>query len=167
MNDNNNIPMMLYDERENGNILFLFADLPIMKILSNLPESYKIKDLYLMASNYKMEYIYNDDIKNKKSVKNLLEFFANNEQYSIDDMDAVLHNDIKVSVHDDNEVTFIFPKNYKYNRLINKLLNSFNFNSENVVSALKKNKSKYLLINRPDNVVKKYSNFDEYWSENE
>jgi len=167
MKDNKNIPMMLYDEKENGNILFLFADLPIMKVLSQLPKSYKIKDLYLMASDYKMEYIYNDDIKNKESVKNLIDFFIKNEQYSIDDMDAILQNDIRISVHDDNEVTFLFPKGFKYNRFINKLLNSLNFNSEKVISSLMKNKSKYLLIDRPNTIIKKYSDFNEYWSENE
>lgn len=163
----NNIPMMFYDEKENGNILFLVADLPIMKVLSQLPKSYKIKDLYLMASNYKMEYIYNDDIKHNKSIKNLLDFFANNQQYSIDDMDAVLQNDIKVSVHDDNEVTFLFPKTYKYTRFINKLLNSLNYNSKSVISTLVKNRNKYLLIDKPDILVKQYSDFNDYWAENE
>jgi hypothetical protein len=110
----NNTSMILYDERENGNILFFFADLPIMEILSYLPKNYKIKDLYLMASNYKGEYIFNDDIKNTKSVKNMVDFFTKNDQYSIDDMDATLQNDIIVSVHDDNEITFTFPKDYKY-----------------------------------------------------
>jgi len=167
MNDNNNVPMMFYDEKENGNILFLFADLPIMKILSQLPKSYKIKDLYLMASNYKMEYIYNDDIKHNKSIKNLLDFFANNQQYSIDDMDAVLQNDIKVSVHDDNEVSFLFPKTYKYNKFIYRLLYSLNYNPQSVIPTLIKNRNKYLLIDKPDKLIKQYSDFNDYWSENE
>ena len=51
MNEKKNISMMLYDEKENGNVLFFFADLPIMKLLSQTPKSYKIKDLYLMASD--------------------------------------------------------------------------------------------------------------------
>jgi hypothetical protein len=163
----NNTSMMLYDERENGNILFFFADLPIIEVLSFLPKSYKIKDLYLMASNYKQEYIFKDDIKNTKSVKNMVDFFTKNDQYSIDDMDATLQNDIEISVHDDNEITFTFPKDYKYNKFINKLLDKFNYNSENVVSALINNKNKYVSIGTPDSILKVYSDFSEYWHENE
>jgi len=167
MKNNQTIPMMFYDEKENGSILFLFADLPIIEILSQLPKSYKFKDLYLMASNYKMEYIYNDDIKHGKSIKKLLDFFINNQQYSIDDMDAVLQNDIRVSVHDDNEITFLFPQAYKYTRFINKLLSKQNYNSEKVISTLVGNKNKYLIIDKPDKLIKKYTDFSDYWSENE
>jgi hypothetical protein len=167
MSERKNIPMMLYDEKENGNVLFFFADLPIMKLLSQTPKSYKIKDLYLMASDYKMQYIFSDDIKNKKSIQNLLHFFTTNTQYSIDDMDAVLQNNIKISIHDDNEISFLFPKEYRYGRFINRLLNSLNYNSINVRSTLLKNRNKYLLIKRPDKLIKKYANFDDYWADNE
>ena len=159
--------MMLYDEKENGNVLFFFADLPIMKLLAQVPKSYRIKDLYLMASDYKLDYIFSDDIKNKQSIENLLNFFSTNTQYSIDDMDAVLQNDIKISIHDDNEITFLFPKEYKYKRLIHRLLNCINYNSNNVVSTLIKNKNEYLLIDKPDKLMKKYADFNEYWADNE
>ncbi len=162
-----NIPMMFYDETENGGNLFLFADVPVMEILSQLPKSYKIKDLYLMASNYDLEYIYSDDIKQKDSIEELVDFFTNNQQYSIDDMDIVCQNDVKISVHDDNELTFIFPKTYQYVRFIHKILDGLNYNSKSVVSKLVNNRNKYLLMDKPDILVKQYSDFNDYWAENE
>ena len=157
---------MYYNIKDNGKSIFYFNGFPIIKTLSELPKSYSFKQLKLMASASSQDYVFEDSINGKK-LNDLIYFFNNNDQYSIDDMDAILQNDIRISVHDDNEVTFLFPKGFKYNRFINKLLNSLNFNSEKVISSLMKNKSKYLLIDRPNTIIKKYSDFNEYWSENE
>jgi len=162
-----NIPTMLYEEKDNGNTVFFFSGLPIMKLLSQVPKSYRIADLKLLASNYQFDYISNNDITKKQTITDLIDFFSSNTQYSIDDMDARLNNNINISIHDDNEITFLFPKGYSYNRLVNKLLTSMRYNSTDVISQLTANKSQYLLIERPDKLVKKYVNFNEYLSDNE
>ncbi len=167
MKRNINIPSMFYKEKRNGDKIFSFSDLPIIKTLAQVPKNYKITDLYLMASNCKFNYIFGDDIKNNQSVSNLVIFFSTHTEYSIDDMNAVLHNNIKISVHDDNEITFSFPKEYRYNKFITDFLKSFSYNPVNVISTLIKNKDKYLLIAKPDKLVKAYSNFEEFCNDNE
>ncbi len=167
MDKNTNIPVMFYKEKENGDRLFSFSDFSIIKTLAQIPKSYKIADLYLMASNHKFNYIFDNDIKNKQFISNLVVFFTKNTEYSIDDMNVILHNNIKISVHDDNEITFSFPKSYKYNRFLTKMLNSFDYNSTNVISTLIKNSDKYLLIAKPDRLVKSYNKFDEYLTDTE
>ena len=167
MEKNTTIPLMLYQQKENGETMFSFSDLSILKALSQVPKTYKITNLYLMASNYKFNYIFGKDIKNKQYISNLVVFFKKNKEYSIDDMDAVLDNNIKISVHDDNEIAFSFPKDYKYNNFITNILESFSYNSTNVISTLKKNEDKYLLIAKPDKLVKTYTNFEQYCNNNE
>ncbi len=158
---------MFYEVKENGDKIFSFSDLPIIKALEQVPKNYKISDLYLMASNYKSDYIFGDDIKNNQFISNLVVFFSTKTEYSIYDMNAVLYNNIKISVHDDNEITFSFPKEYKYTKFITDLLKSFNYSAPNVISMLIKNKDKYLLIAKPDKLVKAYSSFKEYCNDNE
>ncbi len=153
---------MLYNEKENGFLVFYFSGLPILETLSEIPKSYGIKDFKLLASNYQLNYIYPSDLAKKETVSDLINFFKLNPEYTIDNMDAVLQNDIEISIHDDSEITFTFPKTYKYDRIINKLLNDYKFNSKRVLLQLKENKNQYLSITQPDRLIKKYADFQTY-----
>jgi len=105
---------MQYNEKENGFFVFYFSGLPTLETLSEIPKNYGIKNLKFLASDYKLNYLYASDLTKKKTFNGVINFFKRNPDYSIDDLDAVLQNDIEISVHDDNEITFSFPKNYKY-----------------------------------------------------
>jgi len=158
---------MQYNEKENGFLVFYFSGLPVLDTLSEIPKNYEIKNLNFLASDYKLNYLYTSDLRKKDTINDLIRFLKKNSDYSIDDLDAVLQNDIEISVHDDNEITFSFPKTYKYIRIINKILNDFNFNSKNVLSQLKENKNQYLSIIQPDRLIKKYADFQAYCNDNE
>jgi hypothetical protein len=162
-----NIPIMLYRKKENGSTIFFFSGLPIMEVLAQMPKIYQITDLKLMASTYQAEYIYNDDLECKQTIADLVHFFTLNSRYSIDDMDAVLENNIKISIHDDTEITFQFPKEYHCTGLLNKLLTNLEYNSSIVLSILVEYENQYLVIEKPDKLLKKYSDFNEYWKDNE
>lgn len=156
---------MLFNEKESGNAVFYFLGLPILQTLSELPKSYRLKELKLSASNQRNS-VYDKDFNQSNSLKDLIAFFVLNDDYSIDNMDAILQNDIKISVHDDNEITFSFPKQVRYKQLIKKILNDYNYHPDKVLAYLSANKNQYLSIKKPDILEKKYTDFREYWREN-
>ncbi len=156
--------LMFYDLKENGNTIFYFNGLPILETLSEIPKSYRFKELGFMASN-NQDYIFADDIQKRNGVEDLVRYFTLNSQYSLDNLDAVFYNDIKLSIHDDTELTLTFPKNFNYNRLIKKILTGYKYSFQSVITHLKTNRNKYLTIKRPDNVIKIYHDFKEYWNE--
>lgn len=159
------ISLFLYEEKNNADVLFLMADLDMMKVLQNIPKDDTIIKLSLMASNEEMEYIYQDDIKNKQSIRDLVIFFSAHSSYSIDDMEMTLKNNIQISIHDDNEICFLSSKNQDYTDFINTLLQNLNYQANDLMTILFQNKNKYLLIQKPALLIKKYVNFDEYWTD--
>jgi len=102
------ISLMLYDVREKETTIFYFLGLPIIKTLSEMPKTFRIKDLKLMASNCKLNYIYADDLTKKDTIKDLVEYFSQNTDYSIDDMDAILQNNIEIGINSDIFKSFFF-----------------------------------------------------------
>jgi hypothetical protein len=158
--------LMYYNINDNGKSIFYFNGFPIIKTLSELPKSYSFKQLKLMASASSQDYVFEDSINGKK-LNDIIYFFNNNDQYSIDDMDATLQNDIEISIHDDCEITFSFPVSYDYEQLIFRILDDYQYKPQSVINYLKTNKNKYVSIAIPDSILKVYSDFREYWHENE
>ena len=161
-NNMKNNTLMYYNVKDNGKSVFYFNGFPIIKTLSELPKSYRFKELKLMASASNQEYIFEDCIKTQKRLDDLIYFFNDNPEYSLDDLDGILQNDIEISIHDDSEITFSFPDNYNYEEIISKILEDYQYKSKSVINHLKTNKSKYLSIERPDSVLKIYANFKDF-----
>jgi len=159
--------LMYYNINENGKSIFYFNGFPIIKTLSELPKSYGFKELKLMASDNKHEYIFEDNISKRKKFDDLIHFFNNNPEYSLDDLAGILQNDIEISIHDDCEITFTFPDSYDYKRIISRILVDYQYEPESVIRHLKSNKNKYLSIGRPDCVLKIYTDFKDYCTDNE
>lgn len=153
---------ILYDEKSDGSVQFFLSGFSIMEILSELPSEYLIADLKLMASNSNMNYIYSEDLEDKSSIASVLKFFDVNNDYAVDNMDVIFQNRIEISIHDENEIEFLFPKETEFEKIINSILKRLEFNSKEVISKLIKNKNEYLLFERPNKLIKKYKSFEEY-----
>ncbi len=162
-----NKALMYYNIKDNGKSIFYFNGFPIIKTLSELPKSYSFKELKFMASGGNPEYVFEDSLKKRKKIDDLIHFFNANPEYSLDDLDGILQNDIEISIHDDIEISFSFPVNYNYNEIISRILDDYQYKSENVINHLKTNKSKYISIERPDCVLKIYSDFKDFCHEEE
>jgi len=140
--------------------------LPIIEVLECVPTEYLISELYFMASNYKQEYIFSQDFEKLETINDIVIILKTNLEHSIDDMKAVLQNDISIYIHDDMEISFQFPADFNYNSLINKILINNSFDSEKVISKLILHKNLYIKIKQPDIIEKIYNNFEEYCNEN-
>jgi len=106
----NNIRLMLYDEPDNSTILFYLLGISPVEALLSFPKTMKFKKLKLVASK-SQHFIYPSDIEKKDTLANLLTYFQNNQDYTIDDLTAVFDDNTQVYAHDDSEITMIVPNN--------------------------------------------------------
>jgi len=157
---------MLYRQREDNKIVFYFSGLPIIDVLECVPYEYLISELYFMASNYKHEYIFAQDFEKVETISDIVIFLKTNLEYSIDDMNAILQNNIGIYIHDDMEISFLFPADFSYKSLINKILTNNSFDSEIIFNYLQQHKNLYIKIKQPNIIEKIYNNFEEYYNEN-
>jgi len=149
---------------ENEYLYFYFQGWNSLDLFKTLPSNLKFNNISFMASDYQ-NYIYNSDIK-LDSINDCLQYFTKNSNFSIDNFDAELENNIYIGSHDDGEIHLKIPYYIDYKPIINNLLQLYDFDSEKIIKNLFENENLFLKIESPNIIEKIYNNFEEYCNEN-
>jgi len=161
----NNIRLMLYDEPDKNTCMLYLLGLSPIQILMSFPKNCKIKELKLVASK-SQHYIYPDDIKQKDTITQLVKYFNKNNEYTIDDLTAILDDNTQIFAHDDCEMTIIMSKIDKNEKILYNILTNQKYNANSVFERLKELQKQYVIFKQPDILTSQYSTFDEYLNRN-
>ncbi len=161
INNKQNIKLMLFGESDGNNILFYLLGINTLNALSDLPKTFKFKELNFIASKNQDEYIYPDDVSKKQTINDLINYFKKSE-YIIDDLEAVLDNNIKIFAHDDYEMSITCSNKDSYKALICKILKNHKFNPEIIYQYLIDSKNQYIQVETPDKIINSFATFEEY-----
>ncbi len=151
---------LAYLKNGQDELYFYFLGVPTTDLFYILPKKLKINKISLLASHLH-NYIYDSDIK-LNSVNDCYRYFNSNCEYTIDDLDAELENQLYIGSHDNSEIHIKFPKDFNYKDIIYKLLERYHFEPKTVVELLINNENKYLEIGAPNKLINSYLQFSDY-----
>lgn len=151
-----------YNEKQNGSVQFFIADCSVNDVFSQIPNKLKITNIKFLASDYRRNYVNEEDLIKENTFNDILMFLQENEDYSIDDMELNLENKLEVSAHDNNDINIIFFKNINYKKIISNIFNKLGLDENIIFPELKKNKNKYLIFEKSGKLVEKFDGFEEY-----
>ncbi len=151
---------LAYLKKEKDILYFYFLGVPTLDLLDILPQKLKFNKISFLASRLH-DIIYDTDIK-VNTVNDCYKFFKANTDYTIDDLDAELENNLYIGSHDNNEIHIKFPKGFNYKSIIIKLLRKYKFEPATIIDFLIKNENKYLVVETPNRLLNIYLQFDDY-----
>jgi hypothetical protein len=121
-------------KNQDDELYFYFLGVPTTDLFYILPKKLKFKKISLLASNLH-NYIYDSDIK-PNSINDCYRYFNSNSEYTIDNFDAELENQVYIGSHDNTEIHIKFPKTFNYKRIIYKLLEKYQYDPQKVIELL-------------------------------
>ena len=151
---------LAYLKMDKDILYFYFFGVPTLDLFDILPKKLKFNKISFLAS-YLQDFIYDCDVK-VNTVNDCYKFFKTNTNYTIDDLDAELENNLYIGSHDNSEIHIKFPKDYNYKSIIIKLLRKYKFEPNAMIELLIQNENKYLEFETPNKLLHTYLRFDDY-----
>ncbi len=158
------IQLLSYDKPSELTERFYFLETSTLQATSLMPQNKKIISSNIVAYNNENEYLDEQTIEMFKTVSDFNIYFINNPEYYIHDCDLKFENNIKLSSHDDGEVSIQFPCGSTDQTIINKIFSKYNLDRK-LIDTLKNKSGHYIAIDKQNNITADYKDFDEYLRE--
>lgn len=154
---------MLYEQTQLGDGVFYILEAEPFVFLKTLPPELQITGLKLMASVHDV-IIYPEDLGEVATMRDLLNALQVYPEVSIDNLQIALEVGLEISIHDDMEITLLFPKELYAFEISQNWLEMSGYDAHTVWTILKQHPKSYVLIEPPNQVKGVFENMDAYFS---
>jgi hypothetical protein len=155
------IQLLSYDRPTGLAERFYFLEMSTFQATTLLPHDKKIVSTKIVS--------YTDDNKNLdehttesfKTIGDFNDFFLNNPDYYIHNCNIELEDGINLGSHDNGEVSVQFPSDNSDQTIIDNIFEKYNLD-KNLIEILKTKPGHYITIDKQNNIVGDFKNFDDY-----
>ena len=126
-----------------------------------LPRGLKIVSATIVAYTADNNYLDELTTERFKTIADFNDFFLNNPDYHIHDCNIELGDGTNLRSHDDGEVSIQFASDKTDQTIIDSIFEKY-YLDKRLISLLKSKPGYYIAIDKQNNIVGEYKDFDEY-----
>jgi hypothetical protein len=126
-----------------------------------LPPDKKVVSSKIFAYTANNKYLDEKTIEGFTTIGDFNGFFLTNPDYFIHDCEIELEKNINILSHDDGEVHIQFTSNNSDQIIIDNIFDRYNLDKK-LIAILKNNSGRYIAIDKNNNIIACYKNFDDY-----
>jgi hypothetical protein len=155
------IQLLSYDRPTSITERYYFLEMSTLQITKTIADERKIRKLKILAFDLDDEILDTQIDESLKTIHDFNSFFSERSEFFIHDCEIELDDNLKVSSHDDGEVSIAMPLDSKDNVLIDQIFQAFNLN-KNLISVIKSKPGHYFSINKEGRIFEDFKDFDDY-----
>jgi hypothetical protein len=155
------IQLLSYDRPTELTERFYFLEMSTLQATTLLPRPKKVISNKIFAYTEDNKYLDDNTTESFKTVADFNDFFLTNPDYYIHNCEIELENGIKLSSHDDGEVSVQFPMDSTEQIIIDNIFEKYKLDKK-LIDILKSNPGHYFAIDKQNKVTGDFVNFEDY-----
>lgn len=155
------IQLLSYDRPTEVTERFYFLEMSTLQATTLLSQDKKIVSAKIVVYTDDKEYLDEYTTASFKTIGDFNDFFLSNPNYYIHNCDMELEDGINLGSHDDGEVSLQFSSGNSDQTIIDNIFEKYNLD-KNLIEILKTKPGNYICIDKQNNIVEDFKNFDDY-----
>jgi hypothetical protein len=155
------IQLLSFDRPTEKGERFYFLEMSTLQATTLLNQDTKLVNARIVAYTSDNKFLDENFTANFKTVGDFNQFFLSHKDYYIHDCELMLENGIRISSHDDGEVSIQFDNNSSDPKIIDRIFQKYNLDKK-VIETLKDKSGHYIEIDSESNITADYETFDDY-----
>lgn len=155
------IQLLSFDRPTKQTEKFYFHEMSTLQATTLLPPDKKIIGSKIFAHTEDNTYLDEHTTKSFKTIGDFNNFFLNNPDYHIHNCNIELEGEILINSHDDGEVSVQYTSDNANKTIINNIFEKYHLDKK-LLEILKTKQGHYITIDKQNNIVGDFKNFDDY-----
>lgn len=155
------IQLLSYDKPTIHTERFYFLEMSTLQATTLLAPHIKILTSNILAYTDDNKYLDENTTKNLKCIGDFNDFFLSNPYFYIHQCNIELENGIKLSSHDDGEVSIEILNDKSDVNIVDAIFEKYKLD-KCLIDKLKSKPGHYITIDKQNNITGDFKNFDDY-----